>query len=1023
MASSTGYRAGKTALIRAVARPELPLSPCPDLDDPSPRGGAARLAWLREVWSHEDLAEALEHASPALASQVRTLCSSATASRRNVRRAAASVARYLLRAEHRATPFGLFAGVTTATLGPRAATVWGAEHVVIGRASAEWLTAVIEQLESCPELLGCLTVLLNNAVAERGDRLVVPYQPDDQDDPRHAVEASVGVSAPVRMILDATRSPICVGDLVGKLALEFPHAGLEKSLRLVRDLMRHRVLISSLHAPSTEPDALGHLLSSLDAVDSAAVAQLDSIVSELRLVRSELRDCDSRSGRARTAARMRSIVPGLRRHPLALDLRLDAQVELPESVAREIERAAWALTRLSALPYGTEPWKAYQQRFYERYGIGTMVPLKDVVADSGTGFPDGYPGTSAEVRRRRTSVRDDVLVGLAQAAALDRRAEVVLTDSLIDAMDIGPQNPRVPPHLEIGFRVHAAGADDLQSGRFRVEIVSVSRGAGVSAGRFLSVLTPLDRAALVAELADLPTADTGTVPAQLSFPPLLPTSAHVTRTPQMLPTVISVQEHRTPDGVVLTPDDLAVACDGRRMYLAVPQRGHRVEALGMHALNLATHTPPLVRFLTELSRAQCAQVTLFDWGAATAMPFLPRLRYGRTVLAAARWRLEPAELPGGDRPRLEWDTAVDDWRSRRRVPQRVFLVEADRHLFLDLDQAGHRSLLRQHLNRARPALLVEAPPHDAYDWCGGRAHEVVVPLEATRPPAWPLLPAPSPARAFSPAQIQTPGLSSLLLATLYGDVRRQDLLLAHHVPDLITQLGTPPWWFIRFRDPDQHLRLRITLSDPAAFAETIRTISTWADELRALGLLSDLRYPTSYREMGRWGSGAAWDAAEDVFRADSRAVVTQFGQPQRPHQRALVAAHSIAIAGAFLGSAEAGMRWLIDHIPRTAPTPLPRAQLAEAVRLSDPSGGWSALRGVPGGEAIVNAWGDREAALVAYRHQIPGPDTQGISADDVLSSLLHVHFVRHVAVDFSEEAACLYLTRAAAMAWMSRRDR
>lgn len=490
MASSTGYQAGKTALVRAVARPELPLSPCPDLDDPSPGGEAARLAWLREVWCHEDVVEALEHASPVLASQVRALCSSGTASRRDVRRAVASVARYLLRAEHRATPFGLFAGVTTASLGPRAATVWGAEHVAISRASAAWLTAVIEQLESCPELLGRLTVVWNNTVTERGDRLVVPYQPDAQDDPQHAVEASIGVSAPVRMILDAARSPIGVGDLIGKLASEFAPAGAEKSLRLVRDLMRHRVLISNLHAPSTETDALGHLLNSLDAVDGAAAAPVTSLIRELHLVHSELRGCDSRSGRARTAARMQALIPGLRRHPLALDLRLDAQVELPQSVAREIEQAAWALTRVSALPYGTQAWKAYQQRFYERYGIGTMVPLKDVIADSGTRFPDGYPGTSAEVRRRRTSVRDDVLVGLAQAAALDGRDEVVLTDALIVTMDIGPENPRVPPHLEIGFRVRAAGADALQSGRFQVEIVSVSRGAGVTTGRFLSVLAP-----------------------------------------------------------------------------------------------------------------------------------------------------------------------------------------------------------------------------------------------------------------------------------------------------------------------------------------------------------------------------------------------------------------------------------------------------------------------------------------------------------------------------------------------------
>ncbi|MER6206552.1 lantibiotic dehydratase [Streptomyces sp. NPDC001642] len=975
------------------------------------------------MWSEEDVAEALEHASPVLAVQVRALCSSRAPAARDVRRAVFSVARYVLRAEQRATPFGLFAGVAAAMIGPQARARWGSDHVVIGRPSAEWLAAVIERLKSCPELLERLPVVVNNTATRRGNRVIVPYQADAQGDQRRAVETSVALTEPVRVVLEAAREPICADVLADKLVGDFPGACQGKARRLVEGLIRNEVLITSLHAPSTETDALDYLLAQLDAVEADTVNQVADTIRELRAVQADLRDCGSRSGRGRAAARMRALVPGLRRHPLALDLRLDADVELPREVAREVERAVGVLARVAALPYGTAAWKAYQRRFYERYGIGTMVPLAEAVADSGTGFPDGYPGAPSDGRRSRLSARDDILVRLAQAAVLDGRQEVVLTDELIAAMDLGPESPRVPPHLEVGVRVQAASIEELQHGQFRLEVASVSRGIGVTTGRFLGVLAPEDRGRLSAELGDLPAADDGTVAAQLSFPPLLPTSAHVTRAPQVLPTVISVQEHRAASGDVLTPDDLAVGCDGRRMYLAAPERGQRIEAVGMHALNLKEHTPPLVRFLTELSRAQCAQVTMFNWGAATAMPFLPRLRYGRTVLAPARWRLEASELPGRDRPQALWDTALEEWRTRRRMPQRVALVEEDRRLLLDLDQAAHRTLLRRHLDRTRLAVLVEGPAADAYGWCEGRAHEVAVPLRATRPPAWPLLPTPTPARTLSPTQIQTPGVSSLLLATLYGDRRRQDTLLAQHIPDLLAQLGGPPWWFIRFRDPDHHLRVRIALPDPQAFAETARTVGTWANELRSAGLLSDVRFPTSYREMGRWGSGTAWDAAENVFRADSRAVLTQLSQPLRPHSRALVAAHTIAIATAFLGSHEAGMRWLIDHIPPNTPAPVARSQFTETVRLADPSGDWAALRDVPGGQAIVEAWADREAALTAYRPHLPGPETQGIRLDDVLSSLLHVHFVRHLAVDFPEEAICLYLTRAAALAWTSRRTR
>jgi hypothetical protein len=160
-----------------------------------------------------------------------------------------------------------------------------------------------------------------------------------------------------------------------------------------------------------------------------------------------------------------------------------------------------------------------------------------------------------------------------------------------------------------------------------------------------------DRDALAADLSDLPATDGHVVAAQLSCLPLLPESAHVTRTPRVLPTVINLPEHRSPGDDVLTVEDLAEACEGRRMYLAVPERHHCAEAARMHALNLRNRTPPPVRFLAELTLAQCAQVTVFDWGAAATMPFLPRPRYGRTVLAPARWRLEESELPSRARQR------------------------------------------------------------------------------------------------------------------------------------------------------------------------------------------------------------------------------------------------------------------------------------------------------------------------------------------------------------------------------------
>lgn len=368
-----------------------------------------------------------------------------------------------------------------------------------------------------------------------------------------------------------------------------------------------------------------------------------------------------------------------------MELRLDGQFELLHAVGREVERAAVALSWLSAHPGGTPAWRDYHQRFYERFGVGSLVPLLDVVADSGIGWPDGYPGTVAPARRLALSTRDEALLALAQGAVLDGRDEVVLDDALIERIALDPGPLRPPPHLELAVRVGAADQDALRKGAFRLEVTTVSRGAGVLTGRFLSVLAPDDRHRFAAALAAVPCGDRDAVIAQLSFPPLDPATAHVTRSPQVHPVLITLGEYRMPGGQVLTVEDLAVGCDGRRMYLAAPARGIRLEAFGSHALNLPTHTPPLARFLTELSRANYAQVTAFGWGAAARLPFLPRVRLGRTVLAPARWTVTAAELPARVEPWTAWDSAFTSWRTRRRLPRLVRLSEGDRLLPLDLD--------------------------------------------------------------------------------------------------------------------------------------------------------------------------------------------------------------------------------------------------------------------------------------------------------------------------------------------------
>ncbi|MGW9360583.1 lantibiotic dehydratase [Streptomyces diastaticus] len=1018
------YRCADTALVRAARSSRLPLPAWPDLTDDTPDCEVRWQTWLRDVWSLSEAADSIEQASPLLAQQVQTLCSVASPETRQLRRAVVSVMRYLLRMTGRATPNGLFAGIAPASFGERPGWSWGEWHRPVIRADGDWIADQVARLEADPQLLRHLHVMANNTIFVRGDRLIVPYPPRScRTDGSPAAEVSLRYTSAVRIAVDATASPVPVHAVVALMRSEFPDVPADRVEGLVSSLVERGVLISSLHAPSATLDALDHLV---EQAEAAAAPSATDLVADLRTVRDAiarhnqvLAPADGR--RLRTALRRKmTALSSVKAQPFTLDLRMDCSLTLPPQVAREAEQAATVLARLSAYPFGTPAWKDFHNRFFERYGINSLVPVRDLVdPDVGLGFPVGYRDAQPEQGEALTA-REQRLLSLAQAAVLDGRDEIRLDEDLIRTLTVGDRNaPQVPAHTELRFRIRAASQEALESGDFVLHGIAPSRGIGTTIGRSLGLLAPDDQARVAVMLEELPVNTPGAVPTQVSFTPLDRGDTNVTRVTELLPAVISLAEHRPVDARTIPLDDLAVGCDRRRLYLVSLSRAGLLDPMTLHALDLRGHTPPLARFLTEISRAQTAVLTVFPWASATALPYLPRVRYGRAILSPARWRLDRSELPDRRASWGEWHKAADEWRARRRVPDEVALAEGDQLLPLDLSERAHLALLRAHLDTHESVILTEAESEEG--WFDGRSHELIAPMTAVRPPQWPAVPPVTADQLVTRDHGHLPGAASWLLVKLYGHVERQPEILADHLPALLGQWNEPPtWWYMRYRDPRWHLRLRIAVPSEQDFALTAQRVSAWANGLRRAGLLTDMQFATSYPETGRWGPGPLMSLAEDVFAADSRALAVQFAQSSRPYQQVLAAANFVSVAAAFTGSTAAGMNWLIAHSRITDPRPMDRTVRGQALRLADPADGWAALRAAPGGDAIASAWGERDAALARYRQKLDA--FGGIDLDLVLDSLLHAHHIRAAGIDKDDERMCVRLAHAAAMAWTHRGD-
>ncbi len=986
------YQASDVLLLRAAARSlDSAFVPWPD-----PADAEELRMWLVKVWEDPLLREAVSCASPSLALRADRIADGRGVPERQVRSAAVALARYQLRAAGRPTPFGLFAGVAGARFGGPASARFGEGHRAAARCDAAWLLSVIERCEACEPLADRLSVVFSSLAVLHAGKWEVPAGPDRQ---------VIRDSPAVRAVRDASQAPVQVSMLADLLSSAFPGSGY-KGTRMLAELVRLGFLITSLRPAMTTTDALGHVTGELRAAGAHEIPETAGLLEQLEALHRDLAAHNAAEPGHQAAMRERlgtavTEISAEGRTPLCLDLRLDAEVTLPEPVCRELAAAASALVRLSPNPGGSPVWEDYHRRFTERFGTATLVPLLDVINPAiGLGYPAGYPTSVLPLPAERDAGRHAHL-----AEMITGESEVTLTDELIDAMTGSLFDPRlVPAHVEIAARVQAASTADLDAGRYILHI-SPARAAGTLTSRFSAL-------AAGSGLEDIyrsaPAVHDGALPVQLSVPPLFIRGQNIGRIPAYLPCLLALGEHPGGGSRPLGPDDLAVTATLRGLHLVHRETGQVIEPQVFHPLDLEKQLPTLGRFLAHLPRAFVADYLAFDWGPFRRLPHLPAVRYRRSVLSPEQWRLTVGVLPPAHAELADWRRSLAAWRERTGCPATVQLNNGDLTLRLDLDKPLHALCLREHVDDDKPAIMTRARKPGDYGWIGGHAHEIALPLTRRGAPAPTELPERLvPVSGTGHGQLPLAADAAWESAKLFTAPDAMDEIISGHLPALIASLGTDEVWFIRYRNREEtdHLRLRIAAGHGQA-PHRAAALAAWVGDLRARRLCARFTLETYYPETGRYGE--CMRAAEAVFAADSTVAIAQLRQPPGIDPLALAALGMLDIAAAFSGGPEQGAQWLAGR--RLPPGKAASRATARTVTTLARNGELSSFGTLPADLAPL--WRHRAEAVAAYRKALD-PDA---NFTHILESLLHIHHNRYLGIDRDREATCRRLARQAALA-------
>jgi thiopeptide-type bacteriocin biosynthesis protein len=111
---------------------------------------------------------------------------------------------------------------------------------------------------------------------------------------------------------------------------------------------------------------------------------------------------------------------------------------------------------------------------------------------------------------------------------------------------------------------------------------------------------------------------------------------------------------------------------------------------------------------------------------------------------------------------------------------------------------------------------------------------------------------------------------------IYTGVKTADFILMNHLKLLLERLvdnrDIDQWFFIRYSDPDFHLRLRLHLTHKSKLAHVINAVNIELKELKELELVWKLQIDTYNRELERYGFSII-EQSESLFYFDSKMII------------------------------------------------------------------------------------------------------------------------------------------------------
>ena len=782
--------------------------------------------------------------------------------------ALSSLLKYLLRMSTRATPFGLFSTVAIGKLASSTSLYLHGIDKIVKRArpDMEWLSLVTDAIEKDPEVIKTLKVISNPLSYVSGNRRYLEMRTTSKNLTKNT--SSIRTSYLTDFIFSIAKEPILYSELYKNICLTFPNLDAEKIGYLLLSLFEQNYLMSELTSSLLTVDPFQDVLNRLPSqkelqnisisLSSYNQSQVGEGIDHLKKLNEEM------NGIIETP------------HLLQVDAALHQEdLQLNETVAKEISESIELMWKLFS-QMSPNYLELYHKRFLEKYGTDEIVPILQLINEqSGLGLKMG----EQEVKQNTQTEWQDFFKNLFLEAILKREEIVILPEDLPHLQEINPS--KAPLSCEVFCQIATESQKQLDLGEFTVILNGMSGQAGATIGRFTDILKETGKNTMRTIFAKEESLEPNVCFTESSYLPTSPRVANVAIHPNFREYEINLNFSKAPKTQVIHLDDIYVQADHERLILVSKRLNKEIKITFSNMLNPQL-APPILKFMRDISNQPYLQLRSFDFGTLADFPFLPRVRYKKTLLSLATWKLTLNAIHvKNPKDEKAIRSGFSKWQEMWRLPRYVFLTFLDHKILLDLKNPSHVDELLHELQNKKMVTLTEKFRIEESAWIkspkGSHLSEFVIPF--ARNPIYKNESRVSIPLSFekqdSRLKYKLPGSDWLYAKIYFAHDKQEEFIhqeLAPFAESILSQNLAASWFYVRYVENDEHhVRLRFKGVPSVLLEKLMPKLHDWSFQLLQEERIKNMEICRYEREINRYGGDELIEEAEQFFYSDSLA--------------------------------------------------------------------------------------------------------------------------------------------------------